>query len=177
MPFTCMDLSWNPFSHSGDLRLPQTRRETAPPLAVTHRSVWSILFRSQPWHATVQGCSRLSVPLWQPPPKDSSETFSSLDFLQSTLLGKQNYIKQWLQKLCCLRCVLGGIFPSSFCFNSFRKSRRCCFLLVCLLLRSTIIGETSRFLMGYFSSVFFLCFVYSPNTVTSQFMKVFASYV
>lgn len=49
------------------------------------------------------------------------------------------------------------------------------FLLVCLLLRSTIIGKTSEFLMGYFSSLFFLCFVYSPNTVTSQFMKVFAS--
>lgn len=49
------------------------------------------------------------------------------------------------------------------------------FSLVCLLLRSTIIGETSKFLKGYFSSVFFLYFVYSPNTVTSQFMKVFAS--
>lgn len=107
--------------------------------------------------ATAQGWWRLLVPLWQSSPKDSSETFSSLHFLQSALLwkqkGEQNYIKQWLQKLCGLKWVYFFIILFQFLFN---KQRVGGFLPVCLLLRSTITGKTSTFLMGYFSSVFFL---------------------
>lgn len=173
MSSPCVDLSWKPFSHAQEV-----------PGSSRHAQGNSSSFGSSTGlcEASSSDLTRYSAGVFKAagafvaiiskgPFRDILKSAFPAEYSYGNRRGNRTTSNSHYRSCVTSSGCIFLIILLQFLYNK----QRVIFLLVCLLLRSTIIGKTSRFLMGYFSSVFLLYFVYSPNTVTSQLMKVFAS--
>lgn len=170
----CVALSQNLFPAPRDARLQQTGTGKWLLLWQQHWGLWGASSTSQTWllqHRAAEGprafVTIISKGLLRDILKPAFPAECSVMETEGGTKLHQTVITEalWPQV---------GIFLHHSISIPLNNQRVGGFLPVCLLLRSTIIGKTSTFLMGYFSSVFFLQYFvkHSPKTVTSQFMKV-----